>query len=91
MSIESRGNPFSKDGMTQVRCCCNPCKLLGYLPYDGPTPYISMKVEFKKNDGTTTQEELHVITLKWTSGYAFKSNDKGMDHFRGIKGFVEAK
>lgn len=93
MNSEKRGNPFCKEGMTEVRCCCDPGKLLGFLPYNGPMPdwpKRSQTVRFSNKDGSTTEEELHCLTLLFTYGYAFKSNDKGMDHFRNIEGFVEA-
>lgn len=85
------GNPFYKDGMTEVRCCCNPGKLLGYLPYNGPNPVYSAQIRFRTKDGKVCDEELHCLFYDRKYGYAFKSNDKSINHFRNIEGFVEAK
>ena len=94
IALDETGNRFSKDGMTDLRYCCNPGKLLGSLPFDlkdWSNLGRSRMIQFLTKDGGRAEVELHVLSIGFRTGYAFKSNDKPMEFFRNIQGFKEAK
>jgi len=88
-----------------VRCCCDPGKLIGTVP-DFPalkTPevqvksyFIPTKVNLPTKDGGTAEVEVACCMLRCsragelTSTLAIRSNDLPIEYYKNIKGFVEA-
>lgn len=82
----------------ELRCCCNPGLLLGHLPDPPPVlnnwlaAVVGAPVVLKTKDGGEAQVELGCIHHVFGGDkLAYKSNDKPMEFFRNIEGFVEAE
>lgn len=83
----------------ELRCCCNPNLLLGHLPDPSEEDKLGAvigkrpKVMLPTKDGKTAQVEVGAICLGLfgSSFPAYKSDDRPIDYFRNIVGFVEEK
>jgi hypothetical protein len=90
--------------MMDVRCCCNPGKLIGTVP-DFPelksdyvqtrSYFIGTRVALPTKDGTKVEVEVACCFLRDGDGpakptIAIKSNDLPVEYYKKIEGFVEA-
>ena len=90
--------------LVEVRCCCEPTKLLGHVPVPIATELRpGMCVTFKLTPLEYVPAlNVDTLTLKleeWAwgdqfgrgdSGLAFKSDDTPLDRLRRIRGWVDA-
>lgn len=88
----------------EVRCCCQPQKLLGWLPVPHPSPCRGMQVTFLVGRGAhyewragepvflaaqTVTLPIEQIVMPGDQHLALKSEETPIETLRQIPGFVE--
>lgn len=75
----------------EVRCCCNPGKLLGYIPMEEPDTLGVYEVD-SVVPGKKVKIEVAWLGGGWTADYlAVKSNDLPIEYYEQIKGWLPAE
>lgn len=77
----------------EIRCCCEPGKLLGYLPVSSADVGRSKVWQFiERNDGRECRTVSLEAALIWDGEHApywaFKSGDRTVEQLSRIRGFV---
>lgn len=92
--------------MLEVRCCCNPNKLIGHLPVSDPEqPTVTFNVRPSaplpvwSTGGPSPESDVETLTLQianlathgWGDRWrAIKANEVPVEKLRLIPGFIEA-
>lgn len=81
----------------ELRCCCNPNRVIGELPDPSEedqiraTHFRPVAVELRTKDGGTCEVTCAALRKGFFGDVfpAYKSDDKPIEFFRNIVGFVE--